>query len=333
MLKQLQELSALTAPSGLEGAAEAYISEKAKALGLAPERDPLGNLMVDKPGVKHPSRPVVLTAYMDEPGMMIRSVTDEGFFRFGLTGPTDIRTILGKTVLAGPDGHRGVVGRKPIHLTSAEERKTMPDAEDLYLDLGASDRKQAETMAEPGDYAVFTPEFLELGEHGVLAKAMGRSVGASVLLHLMAQDLPVDVTFVFTTQRQVGSRGAMAAAAGLQPGVSISLELCPGDGEKQPKLGAGPVIPAVDKSAIYDRDLTNLLKAAAPGPIQPWARVETGGDGGVFQRSGGGAKTAAICCPVRYPDAPYPVIDRRDYLALPELLLSSLRVLKDQPWL
>lgn len=333
MLKRLQELSALTAPSGLEGAVEAYISEKAKALGLAPVRDPLGNLLVEKTGEKHPSRPVVLTAYMDEPGMMLRSVTEEGFFRFGLTGPTDIRTILGKTVLAGPKEHRGVVGRKPIHLTSAQERKTMPEVEDLYLDLGAADRAQAEAMAEPGDYAVFTPEFLELGAHTVLAKAMGRSVGCGALLCLMERELPVDVTFVFTTQRQVGSRGAMAAAARLQPGVSITLELCPGDGEKQPKLGEGPVLPTVDKSAIYDRDLINLLKEAAPGTIQPWASVETGGDGGVFQRSGGGAKTAAVCCPVRYPDAPYPVVDRRDCLALPEILHEGLCVLKDQPWL
>lgn len=333
MLRKLEELSVLTAPAGLEHAVETYITERAHILGLSPERDPLGNLLVKKLGTVRTSRPVVLSCYMDEPGMMIRSVTEEGFFRFGLTGPTDIRTILGKTVLAGPRERKGVVGRKPIHLTSAQERKIMPGVEDLYLDLGAADRKQAEAMAEPGDYAVFTPEFLELGEHTVLAKAMGRSVGCGALLTLMERELPVDVTFVFTTQRQVGSRGALAAAARVQPGVSISLELCPGDGEKQPKLGMGPVLPTVDKSAIYDRDLINLLKDAAPNAIQPWASVEAGGDGGAFQRSGGGAKTAAVCCPARYLDAPYSVIDRRDYLALPELLCSGLKALKDQPWL
>lgn len=166
----------------------------------------------------------------------------------------------------------------------------------------------------------------------ILAKAMGRSVGCGALLALMERELPVDVTFVFTTQRQVGSRGAMAAAARLRPGASISLELCPGDGEKQPKLGDGPVLPTVDKGAIYDRDLIELLKAAAPGSVQPWASIETGGDGGVFQRAGGGAKTAAVCCPVRYLDAPNAVIDHRDYLALPELLLAGLHALKDQPW-
>lgn len=333
MRNLLQELSALTAPSGLERAVEAYISEKAAALGLAASRDPLGNVLVEKPGARHPSRPVVLTAYMDEPGMMIRAVTQEGFFRFGLTGPTDPRTILGKTVLAGEGAHPGVVGRKPIHLTTPQERKTMPAADDLYLDLGAEDRAAGESLAGPGDYAVFAPAFLELGANALLAKAMGRSVGCSVLLSLMAEDLPMDVTFVFTTQRQVGSRGAMAAAARIRPGVAISVELCPGDGEKQPKLGSGPVLPTVDKSAIYDRDLTAMLKNAAPRNIQPWASVETDGDGSVFQRSGGGAKTAAVCCPAKYLSGPAMMIDRRDLEAMPKLLLSGLDALKDQPWL
>lgn len=333
MLTVFKELSVLTGPSGLEGAVADYIQKKAETLSLAAKRDPLGNVFVEKPGAKHTARPVVLTAYMDEPGMMIRSITEEGLFRFGLTGDTDVRTILGKTVLAGDRENRGVVGRKPIHLTSAQERQTMPKVDELYLDLGAEDRTQAEKLAEPGDYAVFTPEVLELGPHALLAKAMGRSVGAGALLKLLGRDLPVNVTMAFTTQRQVGSRGAMAAAARLQPGVSISLDLCAGDGEKQPKLGKGPVLPTVDKSAIYDHTLTALLQQAAPDGLQPWAETESGGDGGVFQRSGGGAKAAVLCCPARYLTGPYAVIDRRDYEALPEILYAGLCALKDQPWL
>ena len=325
MLTMLKELSALTGPSGWENAAGDYILEKARALGLTSQRDPLGNITVEKSGEHHPKRPVVLTAYLDEPGMMLRAAVGEGLFRFGLTGDTDPRTILGKTVLAGEHAHRGVVGRKPIHLTSAQERKTMPKTEDLYLDLGTE-------TAGPGDYAVFTPEFVELGPQRILGKAMGRSVGCGALLAVMEQALPVDVTFVFTTQRQVGSRGAMAAAARIQPGVVISLELCPGDGEKQPQLGAGPVLPAVDKSAIYDHTLNRLLKEAAPA-LQCWGETKSDGDGGVFQCAGGGARAAVICCPASDLSGPYPVIDRRDYMALPQVLLAGLDALKSQPWL
>ena len=333
MLTTLKQLSALVAPSGWEDAAGAYVAEKARSLGLAPEKDSLGNIHVKKPGAKSPARLVALTAYLDEPGMMLKTITEDGLFRFGLTGDTDPRTILGKTVLAGEHAHKGVVGRKPIHLTTPQERKTMPKTEELYLDLGALDQAQAETMAQPGDYAVFTPECLELGPYEILAKAMGRSVGCGVLLALMERELPVDVTFVFTAQRQVGSRGAMAAAARLRPGVSISLELCPANGEKQPKLGAGPVLPAVDQSAIYDRGLTELIKNAAPAALQSWGETENGGDGGVFQRAGGGARAAALCCPAKYLTGPYPVIDRRDYQALPEFLLAGLQALAAQPWL
>lgn len=177
MLTVFKELSVLTGPSGLEGAVADYIQKKAETLSLAAKRDPLGNVFVEKPGAKHTARPVVLTAYMDEPGMMIRSITEEGLFRFGLTGDTDVRTILGKTVLAGDRENRGVVGRKPIHLTSAQERQTMPKVDELYLDLGAEDRTQAEKLAEPGDYAVFTPEVLELGPPRPFGQSHGTQCG------------------------------------------------------------------------------------------------------------------------------------------------------------
>lgn len=322
MLTEIKNLSALMGPSGWEDAVGAYVMEKAKKLGLVAEKDALGNVFVKKTGEKRAEKPVVLAAYMDEPGFMLRSITETGLFRFGLTGDTDPRTILGKTVLVGEAGHRGVVGRKPIHLTDAQERKTMPKTEDLYLDLGAESREQAGTMAEPGDFAVFAPEFLELGEHEMLGKAMGRSVGCGVLLSMLERTLPVDVTFLFTVQRQMGSRGASAAAAGVQPGTVIALELGEGNGEV--KLGEGPVLPAVDKSAIYDRKLTELIKKSAPGKLQQVGKTENGGDAGAFQRVGGGAKTAAILCPAKYLTAPNSVVDRRDVSALPELLEAML---------
>lgn len=325
MLTEIKNLSALMGPSGWEDAVGAYVTEQAKKLGLDAKKDALGNVFVEKTGKKRTEKPVVLTAYMDEPGFMLRNITETGLFRFGLTGDTDPRTILGKTVLVGEAGHRGVVGRKPIHLTDAQERKTMPKTEDLYLDLGAESREQAETMAEPGDFAVFAPEFLKLGEHEILGKAMGRSVGCGVLLSLLERELPVDVTFLFTVQRQMGFRGAVAAAAKVQPGTVIALELCDGNGEV--KLGEGPALPAVDGSAIYDRELTELIKKSAPGKLQCVGKTENSSDAGVFQRAGGGAKTAVILCPAKYLTAPNSVVDRRDVLSLPELLEAALRAI------
>lgn len=325
MLTEIKNLSALMGPSGWEDAVGAYIIEKAKKLGLDAKKDALGNVFVKKPGKKRTEKPVVLTAYMDEPGFMLRSITETGLFRFGLTGDTDPRTILGKTVLVGEAGHRGVVGRKPIHLTDAQERKTMPKTEDLYLDLGAEGREQAEGMAEPGDFAVFVLEFLELGVHKILGKAMGRSVGCGVLLSLLERELPVDVTFLFTVQRQLGSRGAVAAAARVRPGTVIALELCVETEEV--KMGEGPALPAVDGSAIYDRELTELIKNSAPGKLQCVGKTENSSDAGAFQRSGGGAKTAVILCPAKYLTAPNSAVDRRDVLSLSELLEATLQAI------
>ena len=146
-------------------------------------------------------------------------------------------------------------------------------------------------------------EMTEMGNQ-LHHKAMSRSLRCAVLLELlnMKEQLPVDVTMAFTVQRHVGNRGAYSAAAALDGGIAISLDLCPGDtvGDDLPHLGKGPVVPSMDQKAIFDPELTEKLAAAARAcgiPIQRWAKAECDGDGGVFQRSGNGFSAAALYCP------------------------------------
>lgn len=313
MLMTIKQLSDLTAPSGWENSVRNAIGSYAEQRGFSCETDRLGNLLVHVPGKKAPSEPILLAAHMDEPGFMVEEITKEGLLKFGLSGSIARRNILGRQVLAGDGGYHGVVGLRPIHLTTVEERKKLPKVEDLYIDLGFADKQETEAKIQPGESGVFAEPFRMLGDK-VLGKAMSRSVSCAVLMKLMEQALPVDVTMVFTVQHQVGCRGAYGVGAGYE-GNYVVLDACPGtsgDGE-HPKLGKGPVIPRMDKNAMFDRELTQkLLSAAKDIPVQSVARTEVAGDGGMIQQSGHGNQVAALYCPMAYEKAPCQMIDPKD---------------------
>ena len=288
--------------------------------------DRLGNILVRVPGKNAPGEPILLTAHLDEPGFMVEEITKEGLLKFGLMGGIARRNILGRQVLAGDGGYHGVVGLRPIHLTTAEERKKLPKVEDLYIDLGFADQKDTEAHIQPGESGVFAEPFRVLGDK-VLGKAMSRSVGCAVLMKLMERELPVDVTMAFTVQHQVGCRGAYGAGAVQQDGICVVLDLCPAvsEQEKLPKLGMGPVIPRMDKNAMFDAQLTKtLILAAKDISVQRIARAEIAGDGGALQRSGNGKRVAALYCPVAYEKAPCQMIDPRDAEQMVAVLTAFL---------
>ncbi len=323
MLTTIQALSQLTAPSGWEHSARAYIQNVAAQRSLSYQVDRLGNLLVQVPGKHSPKEPILLAAPLDEPGFMVEKITKEGLVKFGLMGSIARRNILGRQVVAGDGGHRGVIGLKPIHLTTVEERKQLPKVEDLYIDLGFADRKETEAQIQPGESGVFAEPFRVLGSR-ILGKAMSRSAGCGVLLKLLEQELPVDVTMAFTVQHQVGCRGAYGVGAEMQADVCVVLDLCPvaSADETGPKLGLGPVIPRMDQNALFDQTLTRrLISAAKDVPVQPIARAETSGDGGAIQRSGQGKQVAALYCPAAYEKTPGQMIDRKD----PEQMVLVLR--------
>lgn len=329
MLETIQALSALTAPSGWEDQARSYVEQQARKLGHSAHRDRLGNLLVTVKGEAEPADPILLAAYFDEPGFMVESVTDEGLLKFGLTGDTSVRTLLGRRVQAGDEFLPGVIGLKPIHLTTQEERKTLPKVKDLYIDIGMENKKAAEAHIQKGELGVFAEPFRVFPHNRLLGKAMGRAAGCAILLALMEKKLPVTVTMAFTLQHYVGSRGAYGVGNALSMAQTVVLDLTPGDsrGEKLPQLGQGPVIPRMDQKAIFDAGLTERLRTAARKagiPMQPAAQSESTSDGGVFQQSGGGRPVAAVLCPANYLDAPTQMVALEDIENTAQLLLAFL---------
>lgn len=322
MWQELKTLCALSGTSGMEDAVRAYILEQAQPHADKIETDAMGNIMVLRKGknIKPTGKTVMLAAHMDEVGVICKSITDEGMIKFGFVGGVDPRVTIGRRVLFGET--RGVIGIKAVHLTTAAERKTMPKAKDLYIDIGADSKSMAEKQVQLGDYGVFDSEIVTFGDGLLKAKAIDDRFGCAVLLKLLREQPPLDTWFCFTVQEEVGTRGATIVANRLKPQICLVLEgTTAADLAEVPPhksvccVRGGAVIPFMDRATIYDADLFALLRGIAQKQQIKWQTkhmVAGGTDAGILHKAGTGAKTAALAVPVRYIHSPSSVAAYED---------------------
>ena len=322
-LENLKALCALDGVSGDEDRVRDFIRRQAEPWAETVRTDALGNLIVHKRGRKPAGNKLLLCAHMDEVGLIVTRATEDGFLRFDFVGGVDRRVALGKPVVLGPDKIPGVIGMKAIHMLSAEERKKVPKTEALYLDIGAADKEEALSKVPLGTYGAFVGEPEELGDGLLKAKAIDDRVGCAILLELLKEDLPLDVTFAFTAQEEVGTRGAFGAAFSVTPEVALVLETTtaadlPGvEGARRVCApGRGPVISYMDGGTIYDRSLFETLRRLAEERQIPWQVKEYiagGNDARTIQRSKAGVRVAALSAAVRYLHAPASVGSLSDF--------------------
>ncbi len=337
MLNTLKELCRLRGVSGDEDEVRRYIEEKAAPCADGVRTDALGNLIVFKKGKKPAGNRLMLAAHMDEVGIIITRITDEGFLKFGFVGGVDRRVAIGKPVVIGKNKVPGVIGLKAVHLVSREERKKVPKTEALYIDIGAKDRQAAEKLVELGDYGAFVCEPEEFGDGLFKARAIDDRVGCAVMLKLLEEDLPLDVTFAFTAQEEVGTRGAFGAAFSVTPEIALVLETTtaadlPGVEACRRVCypGRGPVISYMDGGTIYDREIFDALRRLSKGRGIPWQTKEYiagGNDARTIQRSKAGVRVAAVSAAVRYLHAPAgvgSVADFENMLRLTRLFLEEM---------
>ncbi len=337
MLKELlKTLCALDGVSSREDEVRAFLKDRALAAGARVRVDALGNLICEKKGRRAAPNALMLCAHMDEVGLMVKRCTDEGFLKFDAVGGIDRRVLIGKPVWVGPEKIPGVIGLQAIHLTTKQERERVAKLEDFYIDIGAASREEAERHVSVGDVCTFQPDTLEFGNGLFKAKAIDDRVGCAILCLLMAEDLPMDVTFVFTVQEEVGTRGAFAAAFGVKPEVAMVLEGTtaadlPGvEGHKRVcGVGKGPVISQIDRGTVYDRELFDRLRDLCETNAIPWQTKELiagGNDAKAVQRSRAGVRVCALSAPVRYLHAPTSVVslaDCENMLKLARLFVAS----------
>ena len=329
MLDTVKKLCALPGVSGWEDEVRDRILEQAMPHADEIGTDALGNLYIFKKGALTPPKPLMVCAHMDEVGLIVTNIDEDGYLRFDFVGGVDRRVVLGKRVFIGPDAVPGVVGLKAIHLTDAEERSSVPKTESLRVDIGAENAEAAKKKVRLGDRGVFDNTVYEFGDGFLKAKALDDRIGCAAMLKLLERDLPADTWFVFTVQEEVGCRGAAVAAERVKPGFALVLETTTAadiagteKGREVCFLGKGPVIPFMDKGTIYPRAVYERCTAAAERCSIPWQTkswISGGTDASAIQRRGEGAAVLTVSVPLRSIHSPASVGCIKDIEALPVL--------------
>ena len=316
MINTLKTLCALSGVSSFEDEVRDYIRQRVTPYATDLRVDAMGNLIVLKKGARATGNKLMLCAHMDEVGLIIKSITEDGYLKFGCVG---------------------VIGLKAIHMTTAEERKKVPKLEEYYIDIGVKSREEAEKLVGIGDCGVFVSDVVEFGDGMLKAKAIDDRAGCAVLVKLLEEDLPMDCTFVFTVQEEVGTRGAFGSAFSVTPEIALVLEGT--TAADNPALdeslqvcwpGKGPVLSWMDGGSIYDRGLFELLRDLADRNGLPWQMkhyLAGGTDASAIQRTKSGVRVAGISAAVRYLHAPSSVAnisDMEHMLTLARLFVGAV---------
>ncbi len=337
MIQLVKELCQLFGPSGCEDEVRQYIQEKVSKYADSIRTDANGNLIVFKKGAKVPCKAVLLAAHMDEVGLIIRGITDSGYLKFSFVGGVDSRVVVGRKVVVGDKRIPGVIGVKAFHLVeSGEEKKAIP-ASKLYIDIGAANREEAESLVSLGDYGCFCSKPFMMGSDMFKAKAIDDRVGCAVLIKLIEKPLPFDTYFAFTVQEEIGTRGALGAAFSVRPDIAIIAEGTTAadlpsmpDNKKVCAPGKGVVIPFMDGGTVYDRELFELLCETAEENNIQWQTkqyISGGTDASAIQRTASGCKVCGIAAALRYIHSPSCVGSVTDMENMPVLLEKFLEKL------
>ncbi|MBC7236323.1 MAG: M42 family metallopeptidase [Chloroflexi bacterium] len=339
----LQKLSEARGVSGDEGAVRDLLLDAVRDLVDEYRLDALGNLICLKKGTDGASWPrkVLVAAHMDEVGFMVTAINNDGTLRVEAVGGLDDRILLSKQVLVGKDGVPGVIGYRPIHLIPADQRSKVPELKELAVDIGATDKADAEKRVSRGDYVSFHTSFETLSEGGLRAvkgKAFDDRAGCAVLVEVLRERYAFDLYAVFTAQEEVGLRGARVAAYAVDPDVALALEgtICddlPSDEDQSPvtELGKGPAITLMDNSFIADRRLVNLLVRSAEEaglPYQFKRAVAGGTDAGALHLAREGVPAAVVSVPCRYIHAPVALLSLEDFEHTVRLVVAALHNLE-----
>lgn len=334
MVELLKRLTETDGVSGNEGKIRGLIKEEIAPYVDDIRIDAMGNLIAFKKGTKeHSKKKIMLDAHMDEVGLIITYICDNGMLKFGTIG-IDQRVLLSKRVLIGGKVF-GAIGVKAIHLQEKNERENVIKQENMYIDIGASSKEEAEKLVKLGDYAAFITEFEEIGNGRMKAKALDDRAGCGVLMETLKESYPDDIYACFTVQEEVGLRGAITASYKINPDIGIAIEgtTCsdvPGADEHMYStvMGMGPAISIIDKSSYSSKEIFSALINTAESCAIPYQikRTMTGGnDAGMIQLAHEGVKTGVVSVPVRYIHSPASMMDIKDYENTIKLIKEFLR--------
>ena len=203
--KLLEKLCTVEGISGDEGSVREIIINEIKPFADEIKTDNLGNIIVFKKGKNRAKAKLMLSAHMDEVGFMVTDITSDGYLKFDEVGGLDRRVVLGKTVTVGKNKVNGVIGVKPVHLSSGDERTAVPKLSEMYIDIGAESKDDALSVVSYGDSVNFNSIYENNG-YTIKSKAIDDRFGCLALIELIKSELEYDMHFVFAVQEEVGLR-------------------------------------------------------------------------------------------------------------------------------
>lgn len=322
LVKTLETLCAAFGPSGQENEIAKVIEELAKPYVDEITRDTMGNLTAHKKG----SGPkVMFAAHMDSLGLMATHITDEGFVRVGRLGGVSPRDVLG-TPVRFQNGVRGMI----------YENDDLGDAKremgHLFVDIGAKNAEEVRGRVQVGDVAVYATPTYESGR-ALISPYLDNRVSCLALLQTMEllKETDNDLYFVFTTQEEVGLRGAQTAAYAIDPDYAVVADVTVADdlpGSKHTcssKCGGGAAIKVMDGDVICHPEMVAMLKELAQErniPYQMDVISDGGTDGGVIHKSRAGVFTGGVSVPCRNIHCPQEVVWLEDVEATAKLLAA-----------
>lgn len=344
-LTLLREISELPGVPGYEDLVRKYIKEKMQGISQV-TTDNLGSVICKKVGSsEHPK--IMMAGHMDEIGMMVTLITKEGFLKFQTLGGWWSQVMLAQrvTIKTSKGDVLGIIGSKPPHILRPDERNKTVEIADMFIDIGACGKEDAETMGVlPGDPVIPVSPFAEMkNPKYLLGKAWDNRLGClmfmEVIKNLQGVPHPNTLYGVATVQEEVGLRGATTSVHTIDPDIGFALEVdIPGDTpgikehEAQAKLGKGPSIMLYDRSMIGHRGLRDFVVETAKSagiPLQFNSMPGGGTDAGAMHTNRSGVPSLVVAVPTRYIHSHAGIIHRDDVDAAIALMTEVCKKLDE----
>lgn len=333
----LKKLCSLDGVSGYESSVRACILEELSnsTVPMDVQVDKMGNVLVHLHGEEPAIHKVQIDAHMDEVGFIITHICDNGMLRFSTIGGINDGVLFGHRVRIGDQ--IGVIGGKAMHLCKGDDGKKIPTADTLVIDIGCTSAEEAKKRIQVGDVGTFDADLTWLNDNRYYGKAVDDRIGCLLLLELAQKQPKYDIWLSFTTQEEVGLRGAGVATETIAPDYVIAVDATTA-ADSAGNNGAdaicsvdkGAVVAFADRATLYDATLYQRIQTIAKDngiAVQSKSNVVGGNNAGAMQRRLSGAYAATVSLPCRYIHSPTCLGSVADYEAMFQLVTLLVKEL------
>ncbi len=323
MFKELEHCFGV---SGLEEPVSQFLQAQLESLCEKTWKDSMGNLHGENHGN---GKKILICTHMDEPGIIITEITEDGYLRFETVGEISPAFLVSKKVWI--HGHPGIISLKAIHLTTKSERETPIKAQQLFVDIGAENKEEAKKIVEIGDYGVFDIPYVELANDFIKGRAIAGRMGCFAVLEMLKHRPNANLHVIFAVQHEIGNRGISPGIWNLDAEIAIVLDgtpakIYPDVDESLPEAGNGVALLRRTGSGNTNAELYALAKKLAEeeGVSIQYSQKKEKGAESVIEASGKEISVLCLDIPVRYANTTAQVASKKDLHAMTKLAIALI---------